>query len=291
MGPGSRHDVLDDHFGHWNWLKYYSMGHTLMRKYKAGIRLRNVQTEAHRGFTASIGAAKTEEWESTCVKWETDNTYPRKTPSPFVSDSIGSLIAISEAEVRKELAEEERVRVVEGGVTLHETSASGFLVLGLELEDTQRRISKLAMADKSHTPTHDASLVEQRNSFRTKLKSWVQLRAIYMPGLLQYLTNLHTELPSSSSIPSPHPENEDLWLPSQLPLEHRQTACILGLSKMEAKLRTARCHDALEDLRHVLRLKTRMIQFKNANIRGQKNSTRSRAIIDRVHDRARGFTE
>lgn len=28
MGPGSRHDILDDHFGFWNWLKYHSMGKT-----------------------------------------------------------------------------------------------------------------------------------------------------------------------------------------------------------------------------------------------------------------------
>ena len=26
MGPGTRSDILDDHFGHWNWLKYSSMG-------------------------------------------------------------------------------------------------------------------------------------------------------------------------------------------------------------------------------------------------------------------------
>jgi len=26
QGPGSRHDVLDDHFGFWNWEKYISMG-------------------------------------------------------------------------------------------------------------------------------------------------------------------------------------------------------------------------------------------------------------------------
>jgi len=26
QGPGSRHDVLDDHFGFWNWEKYKSMG-------------------------------------------------------------------------------------------------------------------------------------------------------------------------------------------------------------------------------------------------------------------------
>ena len=26
QGPGSRHDMLDDHFGFWNWEKYKSMG-------------------------------------------------------------------------------------------------------------------------------------------------------------------------------------------------------------------------------------------------------------------------
>ncbi len=26
MGPGSQHDVLDNHFGFWNWLKYTAMG-------------------------------------------------------------------------------------------------------------------------------------------------------------------------------------------------------------------------------------------------------------------------
>lgn len=29
QGPGSRHDVLDDHFGFWNWLKYAGMGRRL----------------------------------------------------------------------------------------------------------------------------------------------------------------------------------------------------------------------------------------------------------------------
>jgi Kyakuja-Dileera-Zisupton transposase len=30
QGPRDHHDVLDDHFGFWNWLKYISLGKTLM---------------------------------------------------------------------------------------------------------------------------------------------------------------------------------------------------------------------------------------------------------------------
>jgi len=46
-------------------------------------------------------------------------------------------IAISESQVRKELAEEERDRIEQGGVALHVTSASAFIIHGLELEDAQ----------------------------------------------------------------------------------------------------------------------------------------------------------
>ena len=64
-----------------------------------------------------------------------------------------------------------------------------------------------------------------------------------------------------------------------------------GLAEIEAKLRTAQCQDALEGVRNVLKMKTRMIAFKNQNIHGQRQGTRSRAVIDQVHERARNTAE
>jgi hypothetical protein len=58
---------------------------------------------------------------------------------------------------------------------------------------------------------------------------------------------------------------------------------------MEERLRTAQLNDSLNSIRHTLRVKSRMIQFKNANVRGQRDNIRSRAIIDRIHDKARAF--
>ena len=46
-------------------------------------------------------------------------------------------IALSEAQVRKELAEEEASRLQKGGMAMHSMSASAFLMMGLELEDNQ----------------------------------------------------------------------------------------------------------------------------------------------------------
>jgi len=45
--------------------------------------------------------------------------------------------AISEAQVKKTLADDEAARLAAGGLTLHATSASSFLIVGLELEEVQ----------------------------------------------------------------------------------------------------------------------------------------------------------
>jgi len=82
QGPGSRQDVLDDHFGFWNWLKYIGLGKTLMRRYKIALAQRNIQSEGHRGLTACISPTLVESWEGVCVAWETDS-FPKTVLNPY----------------------------------------------------------------------------------------------------------------------------------------------------------------------------------------------------------------
>jgi hypothetical protein len=107
-----------------------------------------------------------------------------------------------------------------------------------------------------------------------------------MPGLLQMLIDDEEELEGVSSEVT-NPEDVKLWLPSSVPAHLRQSVCMDGLPEIEERLRTAQCGDAIQSLRHTLRVKSRMVLFKNANIVGQRPSLRSRAIIDRVHERAK----
>ena len=44
---------------------------------------------------------------------------------------------MSEAQVKKELAEEEQKRLSSGGIALHETSPAVFVQMGLDLEEAQ----------------------------------------------------------------------------------------------------------------------------------------------------------
>ena len=83
MGPGSRQDVLDDHFSFWNWEKYVGIGKTQVRKYKKAVAERNVQTEGHRGFTASLDDTIVIKWEAMCANWEHDKAVPKKAPNPY----------------------------------------------------------------------------------------------------------------------------------------------------------------------------------------------------------------
>jgi len=49
----------------------------------------------------------------------------------------GCLVDLTQSQVEEELAIEEENRLSDGGVALHETSASSFLVMGLEIEAWQ----------------------------------------------------------------------------------------------------------------------------------------------------------
>ncbi|KAG2122912.1 hypothetical protein DEU56DRAFT_873540 [Suillus clintonianus] len=93
MGPGSRRDTLDDHFGDWNWKKLVGLGATLLRKMNEA----NEEHEAHaNAFEELNGALKLETttgWREDVELWE-ENPNDMSVPNPFkmkVSISLNSL--------------------------------------------------------------------------------------------------------------------------------------------------------------------------------------------------------
>ncbi len=128
----------------------------------------------------------------------------------------------------------------------------------------------------------DAHTAEQRSLLRAKIKKFEELRATYMPGLLQFVSETQEVDHSSGGTLA---EEVQLWLPSSLPADCRGQVCG-SLSDMEEHLRIAQCHDALNLVRHVLRLKMWMVEYKNKNVRGQWDGTRSRVGIDAIHKQA-----
>lgn len=170
MGPGSRHDTLDDHFNHRNFQKYIKMGEPsspslctfshlqnllkgdiLRRKLLLAVPERNRQRAAHAEFTLMLpnGTFETE-WTAQVHAWDLDhdqfNPYVVATTCQSIFNFclayrclilICILLDATQAEVRHQLAEEERVAMEQGAAMLHETTASAFLATGLMLEESQ----------------------------------------------------------------------------------------------------------------------------------------------------------
>ena len=96
-----------------------------------------------------------------------------------------------------------------------------------------------------------------------------------MPGLEPLLNATDPVLLAS------HPENIQLWLPSDLPPTSRDSQCVDGLSKLEYRLRYAQALKALHDVRHFLRL-TRALVLKRQSHIANTQRTKSRGLDDRV---------
>ncbi|SJL12088.1 uncharacterized protein ARMOST_15509 [Armillaria ostoyae] len=261
MGPGSWHDVIDNNFGAWNWQKYIGMGEGFLQ-YMAAVKERNMQVEGHRGFSASLPSNLTVE-------------------NPFATNEE----YMSEEDVEKELEAEEEERHHEGGRVYHETSAHKFVALRLSLEESQQKVKTLAVQHRNPTMRQGATLKEERSILREKLRSWLLLHTIYIPGLVQYLT----EMGELSHDGGENLEDVALWLPSSLPKGRRQVLCMEGLPKMEERFQTVQCHDALNGVQHMLHVKTQMIHFRNKNTHGQAPSTWARSVINGVHQCALKF--
>ncbi|KAF9516424.1 hypothetical protein BS47DRAFT_1360275 [Hydnum rufescens UP504] len=110
------------------------------------------------------------------------------------------------AQICLELIEMEQDSLYHGSVSLHDVSASAFVIMGLDIEDTQW---KLAL---------DVQCMMETISLLTSIESW-----IYMPEACHFLTSEdECEKPS-------HPKTIKLFLPSQIPAEYCMQNTIMDI--------------------------------------------------------------
>jgi hypothetical protein len=107
------------------------------------------QTTQYENFTQGLASGDVEEWEHMNLVWEANptNTSPYDSSYSGVSmiqaDVCARVVtnvyflAPTSADVHLKLIEAEHVEHQHSETTLHDKSASTFLVTGLELEDTQ----------------------------------------------------------------------------------------------------------------------------------------------------------
>ena len=123
-------------------------------------------------------------------------------------------------------------------------------------------------------PLRTAEVLNKRRNLLRRIEQLRVLQAAYMPVVPQLVARRRRQLGASEDLP----EEETLYFPSGLSGQELDL-CSPGISEIEERLREGQMHDALDKLRVQLHIKTRMVTFKDRNVRNQAATTRARSML------------
>lgn len=211
------------------------------------------------------------------------------TPPLGISESAVRLQLAQDA-AKDDKAQEER----DAMPIVSDMHPSAMIASGLQLEDEQyvlaaatnmkmltypfrRRLGQEYESLGQHaTMTQRRLVAEHSNRLRRKIATWIATQQLYMPeaGVERIKEEVTSRVEGTTTIPT---ELIKLWLPSSLPAVARP-----ALKMYEWKLRQGQAYDALEDLRHNLRLRSHLYKEKDRYSRGVAQNTRSNNSIANV---------
>ncbi|KAF7970361.1 hypothetical protein HWV62_24272 [Athelia sp. TMB] len=272
MGPGSRRDTLDDHFGDWNHRKIVAMAPTFLRKIKAAVPERADQVDIFDELSADLQPQQVAAWTVAVEAWEND----KKQVNPFVA--VAEIV--TEREVKLQLAREEGQELLNGEADIlhHTLSPSVCLTAGMDLETQQRSLRIAASGLNENSTSVQRTKIQLRdNAMRRKITAWMKIQEIYMPAAaIIRAKDLTTATEGAAEVPA---HDIALLLPSTLPLH---TSIDIKFFRYELRLRRAQAQDAIFTLRRNLRLQAHLFNEKTRFSRGQGENTRSNDTVARV---------
>ncbi|KAF9467072.1 hypothetical protein BDZ94DRAFT_1329986 [Collybia nuda] len=254
MGPGSRRDTLDAHFGDYNWRKIIGMGNNFLNSLAATSDVVD-HVLAHRELESSLPQDTVREWTATVVAWETDPLMP----NPFEV----RVEVPTQAAVRRDLAEAEARDLASGkDFTLdNNISPSVFISSGLDLEAEQRAVKVEASKIWLHSQDRQKTKLQLRNNaLSRKIVTWTRFQQLYIP---------------TKKAPLP-PHAYPLWLPSSIT---HKVVFDMRLADIEHKLRFAQACESLESLRQNLQMRAYLRKFKDRFSRGQGANTCAQNVL------------
>ncbi|KAG1735898.1 uncharacterized protein EDB91DRAFT_1238142 [Suillus paluster] len=266
MGPGSRRDTLDDHFGDWNWKKSVGLGATLLCKMNEANEEHQAHASTFEELNEALAPETTAGWRACVEHWE-ENPNNASVPNPFEM----KVSTITQAAVQLKLVELESRQLREGNdISLHpDILPSVFIATGIDLESEQQK----------------TVLVRQQNALQRKVDAWKQVQLLYTPTAQLLASQIE-----SIGIPdNPLAEDIKLLLPSLLTAD--SISCSPHLHTIEWELQIAQAGDALDEIRQSLRLRNYLYTFKQSWIRGQSVNTWAQNALGRVEARATASAE
>ncbi|KAJ7510750.1 hypothetical protein B0H11DRAFT_1701190 [Mycena galericulata] len=275
MGLGTRASTLEDLFGFHNWRRTVAW-----RRIFTSRMAENVHRDAFDAFDAALRAEAGDmvaAWKEWVHEWESKQ-HTDGTESPFeVTETV-----LTMKEIRLKLQKEELLRSGEGVEVEREDTPTTFIIMGLEIEESQRHLAIDVKATATPTDTQTVDFLKRRAMLTKRIRAFRKLQRAYMPNVRRFLTQAQRALWDSET--ERDAEAVRLFLPSDIADKRkREKACAVGLPEVEAELREGEAHEALEALHQGLRTRTMTNRFRLRNYTGQRALTRGQGILRQVN--------
>ncbi|KAK0474610.1 hypothetical protein IW261DRAFT_1341509, partial [Armillaria novae-zelandiae] len=258
MGPGHRHEKLDQHFGDFNWhknvLQVIFTCDMLLRKIKDTVPKASDHEDRFERFTASLP-------QSDVAKWWRTGRWIGTSPTLLLEPSPVSPSGKTEAAMHLQLAQEDAQD--EYGDALHTTSSKGMISQGIQLESSQYVTSHLNKELGAHsTDLQRAQVLEKSNGLCRSIELWFVIQEVHMPTVqtLQIQDN-------QSNCPSCPAYSLPLYLPSLILPAH---PCDKTMVCAKSRLRIAQGYDLLHTIRSQLLSLSKAYKDGDTNVLTQK---------------------
>ncbi|KAJ7855815.1 hypothetical protein B0H13DRAFT_2357656 [Mycena leptocephala] len=276
MGLGSRHATLEDLFGFHNWRRLVSWHGIFTKRMKENVTEGQVHRDAFDAFNAALEEqipGMVEGWQKWVHEWEWKQ-HKDNAASPFeVKEKVATM-----KEIRLSLAKEELVRSGEGEEVEREDTPSTFLMMGLEIEESQSHLAIDVKAISNPTSAQELDFLKRRTAISKRIRAFHKLQRTYMPNVRKFLTASQRTLWDSEA--DREAEAIRLFLPSDIADQTKRIkACAEGLPEVEGRLREGEAHAALETLRKGLRVRTMTNRYRVRNATGQRALTRGQGVL------------
>ncbi|KAJ7062409.1 hypothetical protein B0H15DRAFT_926073 [Mycena belliarum] len=276
MGIGARHTTLEDLFGFHNWRRLVAWRGIFTKRQRENVTEGQVHRDAFEAFNAALEEEVPDlvaRWREWVMDWES-RQHTTGAESPFeVTEKEMSM-----KDIRVKLAKEELLRSGEGVEVEREDTPSTFIMMGLEIEESQRFLAIDVKAISNPTPTQELDFMKRRKGIIKRIRAFRKLQRAYMPNVRRFLTEAQRAQWDTEA--DRDAEAIRLFLPSDIADGGKRVkACASGLPDVEGDLREAEAHEALETIRQGLRMRTMTNRFRVRNSTGQRALTRGQGVL------------
>ncbi|KAF7361099.1 CxC2 domain-containing protein [Mycena sanguinolenta] len=280
MGVGTQHATLEDLFGFHNWRQTVSWRRIFPKRMVENVTEGQIHRNAFEAFDAALRQtepAMAESWKKWVETWDSRQHF-NGTESPFELKEKGMTMR----EIRLKLAKEELLRSGEEEEVEQEETPSTFILMGLQIEESQRYLVVDVKAVANPTDAQTVDFMKRRGVLLKRIRAFRKMQRTYMPNLRRYLTPTQRAMLDSET--DREAEGVRLFMPSDIvEVSKREKACAVGLPEVEAELRMGEAREALHSLRQALRARTMTNQFCLRHCTGQRMLMRGQGVLHQIN--------